>query len=257
MQSSEVSPEESSIQADHEYEKKFLDKASECEFIQIIEALTKDKNDLISSNLSYKDLIAGLEFKLEEERKLVKQGKENMIQLQQDILDKKCLREDELKNTISILIEEKNELTSSFTQSQQKLKQLDEEKLHLKAELEKTQASLLFLQSSTVEQTEQLESKLATLSNELCSVSQELTSKNQLHGEINEELEQCKIYNNNQLAELNKKDVTIKELKLQIELLTVNMQQVNYLKNFAIVSKNFEFVLLVKKCWTTDCRSKS
>lgn len=229
--------------------------------LNTIETLIKEKNDLLSSHNNSRDLIVELELKLDQERKLVEVEKENSAHLQQILSDqnKQCsVREDELKNTVSILIEEKNELAVGFTLSQEKLKKSEEEKVSLKNELEDTKASLSSLQCSNTEEFNGLQSKIASLTNELYSANQELNLKNQLYIEANEELKQIQTSSTNQATELNQKDAIIKELNLQLELLTVNMQQVKLLFTPSQVSHYdvYSRILSVEKCWPTNRGSK-
>ena len=196
--------------------------------LQVIEILNKEKNDLISSNIKSRDFIGELQLKLEEDKHLLEKEKEKTNQLEKAMLDQKSFREEELKKTVSILIEEKNELTVNYAQSQEKVKLLEEEKTFHMKELEDVKASLTLLQSSNAEETSQLVTKQLALTKELNSTTQDLNLKNQQCIDLSEELKEFQMLHNSQTAELNQRETIIKELNLQIELLNVNMQQVNY-----------------------------
>ena len=196
--------------------------------LQVIEILNKEKNDLISSNIKSRDFIGELQLKLEEDKHLLEKEKEKTNQLEKAMLDKKSFREEELKKTVSILIEEKNELTVNYAQSQEKVKLLEEEKTFHMKELEDVKASLTLLQSSNAEETSQQVTKQLALTKELNSTTQDLNLKNQQCIDLSEELKEFQMLHNSQTAELNQRETIIKELNLQIELLNVNMQQVNY-----------------------------
>ena len=196
--------------------------------LQVIENLNKEKNDLISSNIKSRDFIGELQLKLEEDKHLLEKEKEKTNQLEKAMLDQKSFREEELKKTVSILIEEKNELTVNYAQSQEKVKLLEEEKTFHMKELEDVKASLTLLQSSNAEETSQQVTKQLALTKELNSTTQDLNLKNQQCIDLSEELKEFQMLHNSQTAELNQRETIIKELNLQIELLNVNMQQVNY-----------------------------
>ena len=196
--------------------------------LQVIEILNKEKNDLISSNIKSRDFIGELQLKLEEDKHLLEKEKEKTNQLEKAMLDQKSFREEELKKTVSILIEEKNELTVNYAQSQEKVKLLEEEKTFHMKELEDVKASLTLLQSSNAEETSQQVTKQLALTKELNSTTQDLNLKNQQCIDLSEELKEFQMLHNSQTAELNQRETIIKELNLQIELLNVNMQQVNY-----------------------------
>ena len=199
--------------------------------LQVIEILNKEKNDLISSNIKSRDFIGELQLKLEEDKHLLEKEKEKTNQLEKAMLDQKSFREEELKKTVSILIEEKNELTVNYAQSQEKVKLLEEEKTFHMKELEDVKASLTLLQSSYAEETSQLVTKQLALTKELNSTTQDLNLKNQQCIDLSEELKEFQMLHNSQTAELNQRETIIKELNLQIELLNVNMQQVNITHN--------------------------
>ncbi len=238
-------------------EKNSLDRNREMEFTQIIDTLTKEKNDLISSYLNSRELIEELQLKLDEEKKLVEKEKEKSVQLEKAILDQKCSREEELKNTVSILIEEKNELAVGHAQSQEMVKTLEEKMALQKKELEDTLASFTMFQSSNTGEITQLESKLTALTKEFNSITQDLNLRNQLCTDLGEELKELQMLNSNQTAELNQREAVIKELNLQIELLNVNMQQVNLYTEKKLNSFiNEEFVLPAEKCRATYGGSK-
>ena len=205
-----------------------LDRNREHELLQVIEILNKEKNDLISSNIKSRDFIGELQLKLEEDKHLLEKEKEKTNQLEKAMLDQKSFREEELKKTVSILIEEKNELTVNYAQSQEKVKLLEEEKTFHMKELEDVKASLTLLQSSNAEETSQQVTKQLALTKELNSTTQDLNLKNQQCIDLSEELKEFQMLHNSQTAELNQRETIIKELNLQIELLNVNMQQVNY-----------------------------
>lgn len=208
-----------------------FDKNRESELLQIIETLTREKND-ISSSLKYsKDFIGELQLQLDEERNLLTEEKEKSKETLQ-VISAQTIREEELKNTVSILIEEKNELAVRFSQSKEAVKKLEEENMFQKKELDATKSSFLQLQASTTEETGKMESNLVASTNQLESISQELCLKNQLYSEVSEELKQFQMHHNNQAAEINQRDSIIKELNLQVELLNVNMQQVNHFCKF-------------------------
>lgn len=218
-----------------------IDKHRESELLQIIETLTREKND-ISSSLKYsKDFIGELQLQLDEERNLLIEEKEKSRESLK-VISAQTLREEELKNTISILIEEKNELAVSFSKSEEAVKNLEEDNIYKKKELEATKSSFLQLQASTTEETAKMESNLVALTKQIESVSQELCLKNQLYSEISEELKQFQMHHNNQAAEINQRDSIIKELNLQVELLNVNMQQVNHFFNFSKIFLIVNFV---------------
>lgn len=229
------------------------DKNKEFEFLQMIETLTREKNDLISSLKYSKDFIGELQLQLDQEKILLAEEKRKSTESLK-VISTQSLREDELKNTVSILIEEKNELAVGFSKNEETVKKLEEENSYQKKELDATKASLFLLQTSTAEETAKMETNLAELTKQLESVSQELCLKNQLYGEVSEELKQFQIHQNNQAAELNQRDAIIKELNLQVELLNVNMQQV---KNIIIPNffKYFNLVVVAEKRGPTNCRS--
>ena len=229
------------------------DKNKEFEFLQMIETLTREKNDLISSLKYSKDFIGELQLQLDQEKILLAEEKRKSTESLK-VISTQSLREDELKNTVSILIEEKNELAVGFSKNEETVKKLEEENSYQKKELDATKASLFLLQTSTGEETAKMETNLAELTKQLESVSQELCLKNQLYGEVSEELKQFQIHQNNQAAELNQRDTIIKELNLQVELLNVNMQQVKNIitQNFF---KYFNLVVVAEKRGPTNCRS--
>ena len=229
------------------------DKNKEFELLQMIETLTREKNDLISSLNYSKDFIGELQLQLDQEKILLAEEKRKSTESLK-VISTQSLREDELKNTVSILIEEKNELAVGFSKNEETVKKLEEENSYQKKELDATKASLFLLQTSTGEETAKMETNLAELTKQLESVSQELCLKNQLYGEVSEELKQFQIHQNNQAAELNQRDTIIKELNLQVELLNVNMQQVKNIitQNFF---KYFNLVVVAEKRGPTNCRS--
>ena len=229
------------------------DKNKDFELLQMIETLTREKNDLISSLNYSKDFIGELQLQLHQEKILLAEEKRKSTESLK-VISTQSLREDELKNTVSILIEEKNELAVGFSKNEETVKKLEEENSYQKKELDATKASLFLLQTSTGEETAKMETNLAELTKQLESVSQELCLKNQLYGEVSEELKQFQIHQNNQAAELNQRDTIIKELNLQVELLNVNMQQVKNIitQNFF---KYFNLVVVAEKRGPTNCRS--
>ena len=229
------------------------DKNKDFELLQMIETLTREKNDLISSLNYSKDFIGELQLQLDQEKILLAEEKRKSTESLK-VISTQSLREDELKNTVSILIEEKNELAVGFSKNEETVKKLEEENSYQKKELDATKASLFLLQTSTGEETAKMETNLAELTKQLESVSQELCLKNQLYGEVSEELKQFQIHQNNQAAELNQRDTIIKELNLQVELLNVNMQQVKNIitQNFF---KYFNLVVVAEKRGPTNCRS--
>lgn len=168
-----------------------------------------------------------MEHKLKEERDLYENEKQKSCQLQQTT-DQNSSIEHELRNTISILIEEKNELASSYINSKEKLEVLEVENNQQKQELDDILKTLTSLQSSSTEKCTQLESRLTELAMEFDLAKQELSEKNTLYLELTDELKEANMHNINQAAELSQKEVIIKELNLQIELLNVNMQQVSF-----------------------------
>lgn len=198
----------------------------EFELQQVIESLSKEKNDILSSYMKSKDLAEELQLRLDQERLLLKEEKEKSAQTLKTI-SVRSLHEEELKNTVAILIEEKNELAVASAQNEEKVKKLEEFKIDQKKELEDTKATLSLLQSSTTEENAKLQSCLSSLTNDLQLVSEKLKLKDQLYNEVNVELKEFQMRHSNQAAELSRREDIINELNLQMELLSVNMQQVN------------------------------
>ncbi|KZS21536.1 Uncharacterized protein APZ42_011463 [Daphnia magna] len=218
-------PEEPKVNLEIQQEEKHsYDNAREIELQQVIETLSKEKNDILLSYMKSKDLVEQLQLKLNQERQLLKEEKEKSTQVFETI-STQSVHEEELKNTVSILIEEKNELVVANAQNEGKIKKLEELKIGHEKELEATKISLSLLQSSATEETAKLQSNLSKLTKDLETVSQELNLKDQLYNEVNEELKELQMRQNNQAAELNRRENIINELNLQIELLNVNMQQ--------------------------------
>ncbi|XP_057371016.1 putative leucine-rich repeat-containing protein DDB_G0290503 [Daphnia carinata] len=205
-------------------EKHSYDNTRNIELQQVIETLSKEKNDILLSYMQSKDLVEELQLKLNQERVLLQEEKAKSTQALETI-STQSLHEEELKNTVSILIEEKNELVLANVRSEEKIKKLEDVKVDNEKELEVVKMSLSLLQSSAAKETAELQSYLSTLTKDHERVSQELNLKDQLYNEVNEELKELQMRQNNQAAELNRRENIINELNLQIELLNVNMQQ--------------------------------
>lgn len=211
----------------HSEEEHNGESANDSEVIQLIETLTKEKNNLLASNLSYKQLVLDLERKLNEEKEVFQKENEASKLVQQELSNQRSSREEELQNTISFLIEEKNLVAKKDAYSQEKIKVLEEELFIQRKEYEDTKRSLELLKVSNFEDISLLQSKLSTSTKEYEEIHQELSSMQQLHNDASEELKQLQIQKNSQADELLMKENTIKELKTQLELLDVNLQQVD------------------------------
>ena len=218
---------EQEIHPFHSEEEHNGESANDSEVIQLIETLTKEKNDLLASNLSYKQLVLDLERKLNEEKEVFQKENEASKLVQQELSNQRSSREEELQNTISFLIEEKNLVAKRDAYSQEKIKVLEEELFIQRKEYEDTKRSLELIKVSNFEDISLLQSKLSTSTKEYEEIHQELSSMQQLHNDASEELKQLQIQKNSQADELLMKENTIKELKTQLELLDVNLQQVD------------------------------
>ena len=218
---------EQEIHPFHSEEEHNGESANDSEVIQLIETLTKEKNDLLASNLSYKQLVLDLERKLNEEKEVFQKENEASKLVQQELSNQRSSREEELQNTISFLIEEKNLVAKRDAYSQEKIKVLEEELFIQRKEYEDTKRSLELIKVSNFEDISLLQSKLSTSTKEYEAIHQELSSMQQLHNDASEELKQLQIQKNSQADELLMKENTIKELKTQLELLEVNLQQVD------------------------------
>ena len=106
------------------------------------------------------------------------------------------------------------------------IKKTEAELEEAKENLASTVSKLTRLEISSEGTQIKLETKVATIMEELDVIKEECATKTQLHSEVSEELDELKIRFENQSTEINQKEDLIKELTSQLELLNLNMQQV-------------------------------
>jgi len=119
-------------------------------------------------------------------------------------------RESELKRTIAILIEEKNDLIGAAQQFKDTIE-------HLNNELKGKQGSVETLNSQLMNS--------ESLAEENKFLKQELVSKNELYNDVCDEHTELKIRCENQMKSLHEKEDLNKQLNAELELVKLNMQQ--------------------------------
>ena len=139
-------------------------------------------------------------------------------------------RESELKRTIAILIEEKNDLIGAAQQFKDTIE-------HLNNELKGKQGSVETLNSQLMNS--------ESLAEENKFLKQELVSKNELYNDVCDEHTELKIRCENQMKSLHEKEDLNKQLNAELELVKLNMQQVIHFSNeiLTILSKLVSFQL--------------
>ena len=198
--------------------------------MQTINTLTAEKNDLVTSNNESQKVIQELlVIKLDYEKKAADKESEKALLIQQ------LMQADtKLKNTVSILIEEKNDLAAAHSHCQTVLKTMEEDSIQLKKDFKSVQENLNSLQSAH-QKNEDAKPDHSALIDELRSLQEEMKIQNQLHSDLNEEFKELQIRHSNQLAELQLKDSVIKYSKSQIEMLSLNLEQVHNKLHFHVL----------------------
>jgi len=185
------------------------------------------------------ETIVQLQCQLDEERKAHEAERSRSTSLEIALSNyQNNSKEEELKNTVTVLIEEKNDLISSYNSCEEALHKSQEESLQLSMEHSTLQAKYALLEQCRIDEVAKLEADNSRLSQELTLVKEESKIESQFNADLKEEFEQLKIRHANQTTELNQRDAAIKELTSQIELLNLNMQQVH------INLKIFTFTML-------------
>merc|ERR1712071_448010 len=194
----------------HPQETETVSQLNESELVKQIEKLKQENAELLSS---------------------YEQSQELNHKLQIDLKDRlsdseKETRETELEQTISILIEEKNDLIGANQQFKdfvenlkEELKQKEESAAMMKVKLASSEMSTA---SSTV-----LKAELSTLANERNTLKQELDTRNRLYDDVCEEHTELKIRFDNQLKISNQRENEVKQLNSELEKLRFHYSQLD------------------------------
>ena len=210
----------------------------EAELLHTIEILIGEKNGLLASNSESQKAIEELQLiKADYEKQSLANETEKALLLQQLhwFTNQKDLQDTELKNTVSILIEEKNDLAAAHNQCQSVLKKMEEDSIQLKKNFESLQENYNLLQSAKTNEDAKSElDNSSALIDELGLLKEELKLKIQLHSDLNEEHEELHIRHSKQTTDLHYKESMIKDLNSRIEMLNLNLEQVKLLHFFFV-----------------------
>ena len=124
------------------------------------------------------------------------------------------------ETTIRILIEEKNDLTASLHQSRDLATKLELDLASEKKQVPEFERTIANLQKKLQEE--------VSKSKELLYVKDELTARNRALEDTGQAVEELKMRNCDQASQLLHKDNLIKELRSQLDVVSVNMQQVGH-----------------------------
>ena len=196
------------------------------ELLHMIETLTREKSEMASSLNQSQELVQHLQHQLDEEKRAAEIEREKLSALLQQAQSSNQ-EETSTKSTISILIEEKNDLAASYSQCQTILNKTEEELAELRLDHNTLQAKFALSEQCRVDDVARLETSYNLVAEELAALKLELASKNREYSDLNEEFQELQMRQNHQTAELNQKETTVKELTSQIELLNLNMEQVS------------------------------
>lgn len=136
-------------------------------------------------------------------------------------------------NTISILIEEKNDLDVARSRFCDLVSKLEKELSKEQKKSEDLGDRLETYQQHVVHVETVSGAKISSLSQQLAALNEELNFKNSTFSTVNEELEELKIRHTKQTSDLNQREVALKELQSHVDLMEINLQQ---LKNAGVPS---------------------
>ena len=207
-----------------------------------IELLNRERSEQTQQPQS-RHVISMLEQELDNERKLTHQLEEKVYSIhcahnetRADYEAKIVALNDELRvvhdelssksDTIGILIEEKNDVSSAHNHSRDLIQSLEKELSEERQKTETLSLHLKELEETCTDVKNGSNSKIAHLVQELGNVREELESKNHSLAETKEELEELQVRHGKQTAELNQQELSLKKLQSQLELMEVNVQQV-------------------------------
>lgn len=218
------------LQSSSQVTTEFVPQSSENDVMKQIEKLKQENEELLSSYEQSQEL----------NRKLQDEIREKMNDAEKET------REIELERTISILIEEKNDLIGANQQFKGFVENLKEELKEKEESVSMMKVKLANSDMSTAN-VMVLKAELSTLAEERNTLKQELENRNHLYDDVCEEHTELKIRFENQMKMLNQKENTVKELSSELELLNLNMQQVPYVIDPSCCYFANEFFILAEK----------
>ena len=168
------------------------------------ENLKKEKEDILLSLKSSQDNVRNLVVQLEEERKFSDETRERLTLLEKAYSDRKESKEEELKHTLSIIVQEKNELSVAHKEYQEQLKKSEHDLLDTTKQLDASRQAFEEYKLSRETEITGLQSKVEILSSELEKAKQELRDLNMKLADLNDEfVGDLQIYHLNDLNDSN------------------------------------------------------
>lgn len=180
---------------------------------------------------SSQDNVRSLTDQLEEERRVSDDARERLTLLEKAYSGRDS-KEEELKHTVSIIVQEKNELSIALKESQEQLKKRESDLAATTKSLEESRLVLKEYTTSRKTEASELNTKADSLSLELDKTKEQLIATQSKLSDLNDEFGVLSNRNSKTEKELIEKESQIKELTLQLELANLNLQQVTMFFSF-------------------------
>lgn len=200
--------------------------------LKAYENLKREKEDILLSLKSSQDNVKSLVAQLEEERQISDDARERLTLLEKAYSDKKELKEEELKHTLSIIVQEKNELSAGYKECQEQLRKNEHHLLDTAKQLNESRLAFDEYKLSRKAEIAELQSRVENLSSQLERANEESRSMKMKLIDLNDEYLDLSNRHTKSEKDLVEKDTLIKDLNLQLELSNVNLQQVIVLPQY-------------------------